>query len=182
MNERKKGFTLIELLIVIAIIALLATAVVLILNPVRILKSARDTQRISDIAQLQKALELFNYNYGRYPLSGECGATVPNGGWSNSIECLSGGSWVRDSAYNLSQYFSADPVDPFNDVNVFPTGSAYYYFSRGYGGDGQWYMIIYHLETPDPKIEEMDGVTAPDGTYFHYGNGADGIVTVGKGR
>jgi prepilin-type N-terminal cleavage/methylation domain-containing protein len=45
MNQ-VKGFTLIELLIVIAILAILATAVVLVLNPAQILAQARDAQRI----------------------------------------------------------------------------------------------------------------------------------------
>jgi len=180
--DSKRGFTLIELLIVIAIIAILATAVVLILNPVVLLRKARDSQRVSDIKQIQQALQLFHYNYGRYPLSGECGATIPNGGWSNSIQCLSNGRWLRDSTYNLSQFFPVDPIDPVNSPNSFPTGPAYYYYSRNYGNDGQWYMIVYRLEVPNPEIEGADGVTAPNGTYFHYGNGTNGVVTVGKGR
>jgi len=180
--ESKKGFTLIELLIVIAIIATLATAVILILNPAELLRRTRDSQRLSDIKELQKALQLFHLTYGRYPLSGECGATIPNGGWSNSIQCLSNGRWLRDSTYNLSQFFTADPVDPVNSPNVFPTGPAYYYYSRNYGNDGQWYMLVYKLENPNPEIEAQDGVIAPNGTYFHYGNGTNGVITVGKGR
>ncbi len=54
-----KGFTLIELLIVIAIIAILATAVILLLNPAELLKQARDSQRISDLATFRKAIALY---------------------------------------------------------------------------------------------------------------------------
>lgn len=55
----KKGFTLIELLIVIGIIAVLATAVLLVLNPAQILAETRDTQRFSDLDTLKNALALY---------------------------------------------------------------------------------------------------------------------------
>lgn len=54
----KKGFTLIELLIVIGILAILATTVVLVLNPAQILQESRDTQRISDLSTIQSAVGL----------------------------------------------------------------------------------------------------------------------------
>ena len=44
----KKGFTLVELLIVIGIVAILATIVVLVINPVELLKESRDSRRLSD--------------------------------------------------------------------------------------------------------------------------------------
>ena len=55
----KKGFTLIELLIVIAILAILATTVVLVLNPAQILAQARDAQRISDLSSIKSAIALY---------------------------------------------------------------------------------------------------------------------------
>ena len=55
----KKGFTLIELLIVIAIIAILATAVILLLNPAALLAQARDSQRISDLDTMRTAISLY---------------------------------------------------------------------------------------------------------------------------
>jgi prepilin-type N-terminal cleavage/methylation domain-containing protein len=54
----KRGFTLIELLIVIAILAVLATVVVLVLNPAELLKQARDSTRISDLNALNSAIAL----------------------------------------------------------------------------------------------------------------------------
>lgn len=51
----RASFTLIELLVVIAILAVLATAVVLVLNPAEMLKAARDSTRLSDLAALNTA-------------------------------------------------------------------------------------------------------------------------------
>lgn len=60
----RKGFTLIELLIVIAIIAILATAVILLLNPAALLAQARDSQRISDLDTMKSAIALWQSTTG----------------------------------------------------------------------------------------------------------------------
>ena len=66
MKNNKKGFTLIELLVVIAIIGLLATLSVVALNTARV--KARDARRVSDVKQMQTALEMyFDSNNGSYP-------------------------------------------------------------------------------------------------------------------
>ncbi len=61
----KKGFTLIELLVVIAIIGILSAIILASVNNSR--QNARDGQRISDLKQLENALELYsvanNYTY-----------------------------------------------------------------------------------------------------------------------
>jgi prepilin-type N-terminal cleavage/methylation domain-containing protein len=163
MKSDHDSFTLIELLVVIAIIGMLSSIVLVSLNSSR--AKARDAKRISEIKEIQTALALYYDDHGEYPGSGECGATIPNGGWSNSVECLSNDRWLRDSSTDLSDFIGLDPVDPINQLN-WPT-NAYYYYSRGYGADKQWYMIIYSLEIPNPTVEASDGVRAPDGTYFH---------------
>lgn len=54
-----KAFTLIELLVVIAIIAILAVVVILTLNPAELLRQSRDSSRVSDMATLTDALNLY---------------------------------------------------------------------------------------------------------------------------
>jgi prepilin-type N-terminal cleavage/methylation domain-containing protein len=61
------GFTLIELLVVIALIAILATSVMTLLNPVGEMQKALDSKRKSDLAQLQRTLELYYHDKGLYP-------------------------------------------------------------------------------------------------------------------
>lgn len=58
VNQRR-GFTLIELLIVIAIIAVLSVVVILSLNPAELLRQARDSNRLSDMATLKSAIALY---------------------------------------------------------------------------------------------------------------------------
>ena len=60
MNKKNlnKGFTLIELLVVVAIIAILALLILLALNPVEMQRRSRDSERLSDLGTLRKAIDL----------------------------------------------------------------------------------------------------------------------------
>lgn len=65
-SDGQKAFTLIELLVVIAIIGILSSVVLASLNTAR--AKGRDARRVSDIKQIQLALELYaDQNLGRYP-------------------------------------------------------------------------------------------------------------------
>lgn len=67
-KELRRGFTLIELLVVIAIIGVLASIVLASLNNAR--RKSRDARRITDIKQIQLALELyFDGESSVYPTS-----------------------------------------------------------------------------------------------------------------
>jgi prepilin-type N-terminal cleavage/methylation domain-containing protein len=109
----KRGFTLLELLIVIGILAILATATVLVLNPAELLKQARDSQRISDLKVLNKAISLYITS-----------VAAPNMASSSNSLCKSGGgtySCYSDRNATLSATcggrFSALAANPITSTN-----------------------------------------------------------------
>lgn len=65
--NKQKGFTLIELLVVIAIIGILSTLAVVSLNNAR--AKARDAKIVSDVKNMQTALELYYNDAAIYPAS-----------------------------------------------------------------------------------------------------------------
>jgi len=109
----RKGFTLIELLVVIAIIGLLASIVLVSLNSAR--KKARDTKRLSDINQVNLAMELYYDSYGHYPDS------TSNPSLGSGWDHLGDDSGV-DAVLQNAGFMTKVPADPVND------GSTYYYF------------------------------------------------------
>lgn len=57
-RKATRGFTLVELLVVIAIVAILAAVVVLIINPLELTRRGRDAARLSDLSNLQNAINV----------------------------------------------------------------------------------------------------------------------------
>jgi len=100
----RKGFTLIELLIVIGILAILATTVVLVLNPSEILKQSRDAQRLADLKTLKTSLDLYLTR-----------AAAPDLNVVSVDACVAGSSGAthpwRIAAANVSPFY--DALQPF---------------------------------------------------------------------
>ncbi len=126
--KSKKGFTLVELLVVIAILAVLAVAVVVVLNPAELLKQARDSTRISDLAAINSAIALYFADVAPSSMtaSSTCttGTTFPGGSTcvTNAGTGVTGTGWV---AINFSSISSGSPLArlPLDPIN---TGSLYY--------------------------------------------------------
>lgn len=166
-KNQESGFTLIELLVVIAIIGLLAAAAVVALNNSRM--RSRDAKRLDDIKKIQTALEMYYDDHGAYPISS----------WLNSGDA----TWLNNSntlAVALRPYLATLPIDPKNESGYAYNGVyAYSYFDSGYGGPGQWYMLVFRLENTSHDYQTKDGVKSCTTTNFHYGNNSNGIITIG---
>lgn len=107
MKMNKKGFTLIELLVVIAIIGLLSTLAVVALGQAR--TKARDAKRLSDLKQVQTALELYYTDKGGYPTtSGNLG--------TSGLVCLNAVGFQSNENCTDS-YMGIIPKDPTEGYN-----------------------------------------------------------------
>ena len=119
-----KGFTLIELLVVIAILAVLAVAVVLVLNPAELIRQARDTIRISDLAALNSAIALYLADVANPTFSdtGRCtsGSTKPPNMTrtctTSTSTAVDSNGWVPINLGSISRGSPIPllPIDPYN--------------------------------------------------------------------
>jgi general secretion pathway protein G len=150
-RTRRQGFTLIEILIVIAIISILSS--VAIVGLPRIGGKGRDARRISDMRQVQTALELYFTRNGRYPT----GITS----WGN-LETTLAGAGIGVSSI---------PDDPRN------TGA----FIYAYGSDatGSTYVIRATIEDNSNSAlnDDIDG-TVQGVDCGSGGAGTDGFYCV----
>lgn len=117
IQDSKFGFTLIELLVVIAIIGVLSAIVYA--NFVGIRQRGRDSQRKSDLRQIQTALELFRSDQGYYPDSiSNCGASFdsgPNNVYLKKVPCDPSGT----SYWNTGRYSYTVPTGSSSDANTY---------------------------------------------------------------
>lgn len=120
MNKQRKGFTLIELLVVIAIIALLSTLAVVALNNAR--EKSRDAKRVSDVKQIQTALELFYADQGQYP-TGTTTAIGPStpADAATDLDCLDDTGFTITCDPTATKYMEQVPGNPS------PGGESYTY-------------------------------------------------------
>ncbi|MBT4120784.1 MAG: prepilin-type N-terminal cleavage/methylation domain-containing protein [Candidatus Magasanikbacteria bacterium] len=121
----KKGFTLIELLVVIAIIGLLSTLAVVALGSAR--EKARDSKRLSDLKQVQTALELHYTDNSAYPTAASSTAIG-----SGSFVCLNASGFAATGCADA--YMGLVPSDP---------GTTNYTYTSA---DGSTYALTATLE------------------------------------
>jgi type II secretion system protein G len=154
-THTRRGFTLIELLIVIAIIGIISSVVYasLKLSP----QKARDTQRTTDIANLQLALRLYKDENGKYP-SFEGGTVIGRGGPIDTM---------------LAPYFSTIPRDPLQTSDG---KYEYYYDSKMMcaNGDTQYSVIVFASNMETPNFKNWDVTCGSPGIGNPGGNGVGG--------
>lgn len=121
MNIRKQsGFTLIEILLVIGIIAVLATVVIVALDPITRFQDARDSRRLSDIQSILSAVQQYIIdNKGALPTGldtteKQVGTASSGCALCDGICCVSGDTDCIDFSGDLDKYLKSLPYDPEN--------------------------------------------------------------------
>lgn len=137
----EKGFTLIELLVVITLLGILA--LMISGNFFSSLKKGRDTRRKADIQHIQKAMEIFYEDMGRFP---------PSGALSETQLCYHDGS-----AYSCSRkvYMQSIPKDPTIGTYVYETDT-----------DGNYYKLYSCIENDQDVssgVKLLSGAQDPNG-------------------
>lgn len=122
--KSRRGFTLIEMVISIGVLAILSILVLAMLNPLQQFEKARDAQRKSDVSEIQKALEQFYQDNGKYPTN-DTSYHIED---SNNNPISWGSSWTP--------YMDVVPQDPDSTRN-------YVYVSSN---NQQAYMLYASLE------------------------------------
>jgi type II secretion system protein G len=200
-KNKKRGFTLIELLVVISIIGMLSSIVLSSLNDAR--AKARDARRMSDIKQIQNALELYRVDHGSYPV---VYPTSPSYAMTNSNSGSYSGRWNNTTTglkiLETKKYITQLPTDPKPSTGYGLTWShgdayGYTYYApynttgtlwNGCPADGSVYMLAYRLEknkSPNPKISPITNCTT--GAVINISTSAtnnirNGLITTGMAK
>ncbi|MCL4358507.1 MAG: prepilin-type N-terminal cleavage/methylation domain-containing protein [Patescibacteria group bacterium] len=146
LKIKKKSFTLIEILIVLSIIAILAAVLILILKPGLIFAKARDAQRMTDLSNINNAVNIYLIDnpanfigtssivYTSLPdTSSTCGAwsnqlpTLPSG-WT--YNCVSTANYKNTNGTGwLPINFASDTMINLNQLPVDPSNNPPYYYT-----------------------------------------------------
>jgi prepilin-type N-terminal cleavage/methylation domain-containing protein len=151
--KKQKGFTLVELLVVIAIVALIAVFAAVAINSAR--SKQRDATRLSNVRQMQSALENFFNETNTYP----DGDLLPLGDASTS-SCLGIDGFSADCSTQSSVFMRVvsgtyekglDSIVTCGD----PVHRAFCYTQLN---DGEGYVIHFELENGLSLVGLQEGV------------------------
>jgi prepilin-type N-terminal cleavage/methylation domain-containing protein len=169
MTNERKGFTLIEILIVVAIIAILASVVLVGLGPTQ--QAGRDARRLSDIHEVQNGLELYYNKCGFYPGSAAaaaCGAANNAATTGYSAGATSLNAALTGSGLQITTV----PLDPTN-------ATPHLYFFKTNGATASTYLLATVLENTNNSI--FTGYTPLTAAQVSsYGSG-DNLTPAGVG-
>jgi type II secretory pathway pseudopilin PulG len=177
MNPRA-SFTLIEILVTIAIVAIVSVVIVLTLNPAQLLKQTRDSNRLSDLQTLNKAISLFETDQPGGSLGNASttyfsiidptatttagtlcegtGLPSPPLGWtyrcaaSSTLRNTDGTGWVPVNFDQMNfRAIASIPVDPINS-----TSSGLYYT---YTPHASWELVALLESSKRQSMMSQDG-------------------------
>jgi prepilin-type N-terminal cleavage/methylation domain-containing protein len=170
-NQNSKSFTLIELLIVLAIIAILATVLILTIKPGAIFSRARDTKRIGDLKNIEKIMDaIYSTEYTFNELNYASPNVIYISLKDNSPTCSSWLSQLPSLPSGWSYRYSAKPTNidgtgwipiPFSNFPILnisqlfidPINKPPYYYSFVAGGS---YAVYAQLEDPKNQASKND--------------------------
>lgn len=132
------GFTLIELLIVIAVVGILVTGLLIVINPMAQLAKGRDAGRRTAAKQIVDAVERYQITYGSYPDS-----------WCWWCNSQGGPRWITGLVDR--QELKKVPIDP---VNNWGSGKELIYY---YTSDGADYCLQVGFETDVSSDPDYNG-------------------------
>lgn len=153
----KKGFTIIELLVVVSIIAVLTAVVLTQFSTVR--ARSRDAKRISDIAQMQLAIQQYFDRCNQYP---SATGTGPNAtlNLASNVGCPFDTSGNRITLGSFMNQLPTAPAGIDDPTGVQPYSYRYIVHNNGTVNDD--YYLIARLEQPNRALDDdIDGVVNP---------------------
>ena len=136
MKNTKRAFTLIELLVVIAIIGFITSVVMASLISAQ--RDARDKRRVSDLKQLQTALELYHTDNQMFPTQ----AGGANGNISTNTTLLT----------LLEPYLQGTPIDPAG----LGDSTYHYYYDGNHLCGGKRLVVIFARQMDKPENANYD--------------------------
>ena len=117
--SKKSGFTLIEILVVIGLVAILATIVLIAINPARQFAQGRNSQRTSNVNAILNAIgQRIADNKGLFPVATGCPALTAStvytiGVGASAVTAVSPATVFIDMSCLVPTYIATSlPVDP----------------------------------------------------------------------
>jgi len=142
MSKNRSGFTLVELIVVIMVITTLLTLGITSYTTVQ--RNARNTERKTDLKDLQVALEGFRVENGLYPDTCNTAVTscvFASSQWWSGLGCnwLPRAAWIPGLTPNYIERLPLDPRQnqvnsqrPISGCNTDSTLNCYIYRSNGF--------------------------------------------------
>ena len=176
MRKSMSGFTIVELIITIAIIGVLAAITIVAYNGTQ--AQARDTKRMSDLAAIAEAIQLYRTNYGNdVGVGSGCGSSGNGEGWFN---LNNGSSYPKTILSCLTDkgYLDASFIDPTGCVSGSLTyGCPHFYMKYTCSNsDGQTISAVYARQETKDESQKLISQNICSSKYINENFGMNYMV------